>query len=269
MSLNLRHFARRLMLLAVLLAGFCLGAAAQGRLYTRKARLEDFPTRTTKVVIGGSSFLDLAFREEITTRWRISPYEFCTPEDYEALKTDSSLYFLNIASDAGVAFIVLTKGGLEDEKDNLKKPFEVARIPIASIDEPSGKELMFMGAFVDIMQAFVEDAMLSDQAAYAGLKWYNSRKFSGMQICVNDSDRIDALYLAGSENTLLGITVVPHLVQFGSRCYKMLISADSHELYYFASVKYRGPMDTSFTDKEIKQFNRRNGVAAQRVHNEI
>ena len=269
MSLNLRPFARRLTLLAVLLAGFCLGAAAQGRLYTRKARLEDFPTRTTKVVIGGSSFLDLAFREEITTRWRISPYEFCTPEDYEALKTDSSLYFLNIASDAGVAFIVLTKGGLEDEKDNLKKPFEVARIPIASIDEPSGKELMFMGAFVDIMQAFVEDAMLSDQAAYAGLKWYNSRKFSGMQICVNDSDRIDTLYLAGSENTLLGITVVPHLVQFGSRCYKMLISADSHELYYFASVKYRGPMDTSFTDKEIKQFNRRNGVAAQRVHNEI
>ena len=269
MSLNLKPFARKLALLAVLLAGFCLGAAAQGRLYTRKARLEDFPTRTTKVVIGGSSFLDLAFREEITTRWRISPYEFCTPEDYEALKTDSSLYFLNIASDAGVAFIVLTKGGLEDEKDNLKKPFEVARIPIASIDEPSGKELMFMGAFVDIMQAFVEDAMLSDQAAYAGLKWYNSRKFSGMQICVNDSDRIDTLYLAGSENTLLGITVVPHLVQFGSRCYKMLISADSHELYYFASVKYRGPMDTSFTDKEIKQFNRRNGVAAQRVHNEI
>ncbi len=265
MSVKLKSFA----LISALLALLCLSAAGQGRLYTRKARLEDFPTRTTKVVIGGSSFLDLAFREEITTRWRISPYEFCTPEDYEALKTDSSLYFLNIASDAGVAFLVLTKGGLEDEKDNLKKPFEVVRIPIASIDEPSGKELMFMGAFVDIMQAFVEDAMLSDQAAYAGLKWYNSRKFSGMQICVNDSDRIDTLYLAGSENTLLGITVVPHMVQFGSRCYKMLISADSHELYYFASVKYRGPMDTSFTDKEIKQFNRRNGVAAQRVHNEI
>ena len=263
--MKLKSFA----LVSALLALFCLSAAGQGKLYTRKARLEDFPTRTVKVVAGGSTFLELAFREEITTRWRISPYEFCTAEDYEALKTDSSLYFLNIASDAGVAFMVLTKGGREDDKDNLKKPFEVVRIPIASIDDPSGKELMFMGAFVDIMQAFVEDAMVSDKAAYAGLKWYNSRKFSGMQICVNDEDRIDTLYLAGSENTLLGITVVPTLVQFGSRCYKMLISADSHELYYFASVKYRGPMDTQFTDKEIKQFEKRNGVAAASVHNEI
>ncbi len=255
--------------LAVLLALACQGAAGQGKLYTRKARLEDFPVRTTKVVIGGSSFLDLAFREEIAVRWRISPYEFCTPEDYESLRTDSSLYFLNIASDAGVAFIVLSKGGPEEEKDNLKKAFEVVRVPIASIDEPSGKELMFMGAFVDIVQAFVEDAMASDKAAYAGLKWYNSRKFKGKTICVNDEDRIDTLYLAGVPDTLLGICVVPSMVSFGSRCYKMLISADSHELYYYRSVKYSGPMDTRFTEQEIKKFNRRNGTVAQPVHNGI
>lgn len=265
----LKSFVRKILLLSVLLAASCLCAGAQGKLYTRKARLVDFPTRTTKVVVGGSTFLDFSFKEEISARWRISPYEFCTPEDYEALRTDSSLYFLNIASDAGVAFLILTKGGREDEKDSLKKPFEVVRIPIASIDDPSGKELMFMGAFIDIMQAFVEDAMISDQAAYTGLKWYNSRKFSGMEICVNDEDRIDTLYLAGVRNILLGITVVPTTVSFGSRCYKMLISADSHELYYYASVKYRGPMDTRFTDKEIKQFNRRNGVPARVIHNEI
>lgn len=255
-----------LSVLAVLALG--LSAAAQGKLYTRKARLEDFPTRTTKVVIGGSSFLDLAFREEITTRWRISPYELCTPEEYAALKSDNSLYFLNIVSDEGVAFLLLTKGGREDETDNLKKPFEVIRVPIASIDDPSGKELMFMGAFVDILQAFVEDAMVSDKAAYSGLKWYNSRRFSGKQIYLNDPDLVDEKYLSGERDALVGVCIAPTVISFGSRCYKMLISADTHELYYFSSKKYGGSLDREFSESEIKKFNKRNGVSTRPVYKE-
>mgnify|MGYP004619940007 FL=1 len=254
-------------LFSVLFLSFliCLGAGAQGKLYTRKAKLEDFPTRTVKVVIGGSSFLDLSFREEITTRWRISPYEFCSPAEYESLKSDNSLYFLRIVSDEGVAFLLLTKGGKEDEDDNLKKPFEVIRVPIASIDDPSGKELMFMGAFVDILQAFVEDAMVSDKAAYSGLKWYNSRKFSGRKIYLNDPDLVDEKYLSGEDGALVGICIAPTLVSFGSRCYKMVISADTHELYYFNASKYSGSRDREFTEREIKK---RNGVSAQPVYQE-
>lgn len=257
-----------LLLSAVLVLAFGLSAAAQGKLYTRKAKLEDFPTRTVKVVVGGSSFLDLSFREEITTRWRISPYEFCTPEEFESMQADNSLYFLRIVSDEGVAFLLLTKGGKEDEKDNLKKPFEVVRIPIASIDDPSGKELMFMGAFVDILQAFVEDAMVSDKAAYSGLKWYNSRKFSGKKIYLNDPDMVDEKYLSGERETLVGICIAPTVISFGSKCYKMLISADTHELYYFHAGKYRGSRDREFTEGEIKKFNKRNGVSTQPVYQE-
>ncbi len=263
MVLKLRTFLPTLAALFLLLCAACPDSSAQGRLYTRKARLEDFPTRTTKVVIGGSSFLGFTFREEITTRWRISPYEFCSPEEYEALKSDNAYYFLEIASDKGVAFLILSKGGREDDEDNLRKPFEVVRIPIASVGDPSGKELMFMGAFIDIMQAFVEDAMVSDQAAYSGLKWYNSRKFKGKSIYVNDADAVDSLYLAGGKDALLGVTVAPTVISSGSRCYKMLISADSHELYYYSGRKYRGSKDTEFTEKEIRQFNKRNEVIAQ------
>ena len=252
----------------MLAAAFCLSLQAQGKLYTRKAKLEDFPTRTVKVVVGGNSFLDLSFREEITTRWRISPYEFCTPAEYESLKSDNSLYFLNIVSDEGVAFLLLTKGGREDETDNLKKPFEVIRIPIASIDDPNGKELMFMGAFVDVLQAFVEDAMVSDKAAYSGLKWYNSRKFSGKHIYLNDPDLVDEKYFSGETGALVGICIAPTLVSFGSKCYKMVISADTHELYYFRASKYSGPRDREFTEREIKKINKRNGVSAKPLYQE-
>ena len=73
-------------LLAFLLC--TLEAFPQGKVYTRKAKLEDFPISTTKVVIDGNSFLGIALREEIALRWRISPYEHCTPQEYEQLKTN-------------------------------------------------------------------------------------------------------------------------------------------------------------------------------------
>ena len=38
-----------------------VSAFAQGKVYTRKARIADFPTCTTKIVSGGDSFLDIAF----------------------------------------------------------------------------------------------------------------------------------------------------------------------------------------------------------------
>ena len=58
------------------------------------------------------------------------------------------------------------KGGKPDETDQLKKPFEVLRMPIASVDDPTGRELVFMGAFLDIIQRFTEEAMTSDRVAY-------------------------------------------------------------------------------------------------------
>lgn len=236
----------------------CLSAAGQ-KLYTRKARLEDFPTRTLKVVAGGNSLLELSVRDEIASRWRISPFEFCTNEEYEELREDNSYYFMQLGTVEGIAFLILTKGGKEDESDNLKKPFEVVRIPIASIGNPDGRELMYMGAFIDIIQAFVEEAMISDQAAYSGLSWYNSRKLTGMKVLVN-TEETDAAYHEGTPGTTVGIIIAPTAISFNSFCYKMLISADTHELYYFSKTKYKGSKDALFSKSEIRQFERRNGI---------
>jgi hypothetical protein len=57
-------------------------------------KISDFPQKVTKVVLHGNEFYDAILKEEIALRWRVSPYEFCTMEEFEALKTDSRYYFL-------------------------------------------------------------------------------------------------------------------------------------------------------------------------------
>lgn len=233
-----------------------LSAYGQGKVYTRKVRLEDFPTRTTKIVLSGNSILELTLREEVAIHWRISPYEFCTPEEYEGLRTSNSHYFLRLAHDEGISYLILTKGGRDDEKESLKKPFEVVRMPIANYEEPSGRELVLMGAFLDIIQAFVEEAMISDRAAYTGLSAANGTQMRGKRLYL-DEDRSDEACLQQEADALVGVTIAPSQISFNTVCYKMLISADTHELYYFEKARYRGPADGRFTDGEIRRFEKR------------
>lgn len=241
---------------ALLLAA--TAARGQGKIYTRKVRLEDFPTRTTKVVITGNSFLELALREEIAVHWRISPFEFCDAGEYDRLRSSNNYYFLNLAREQGIAYLILSKGGLDGEKESLKKPFEVVRMPIACFDEPSGRELVFMGAFLDIIQSFVEEAMISDKVAYGGLSSANGTRLNGKKIYL-DPDAGDEAYLGREAGALLGVTIAPSQIGFDSICYKMLISADTHELYFYSKGKYRGPRDGRFSESEIRSFTRRGG----------
>ena len=52
-----------LIALAIMLLAGGFQASGQGRIYTRKARLADFQTKTTKVVLSGDNLLDIALLE--------------------------------------------------------------------------------------------------------------------------------------------------------------------------------------------------------------
>ena len=233
-----------------------LTAYGQGKIYTRKMRLADFPTKTTKVVLEGNSFLELTLREEIAVHWRISPFEFCDQDEYERLRHSSDYYFLTLLQEEGLAYLTLAKGGKEGEKDQLKQAFEVIRMPMASVDDPTGRELVFMGAFLDIIQHFVEQAMLSDKTAYGGLAASNDVRLKGRTVYL-DPDAADEAYLEEKADALLAITIAPVQVSFSTFCYKMLISADTHELFFFDRRKYKGPADGHFTDADARRFTRR------------
>ena len=234
MKRRLQHLFLTLVLLLCGTAAF-----AQGKVYTRKARLEDFPIRTTKVVLAGNSCMELAL-----------------------LRSSNNYYFLTLAQQEGIAYLILTKGGREDETESLRKPFEVVRIPIASVDDPSGRELLFMGAFLDILQAFVEEAIVSDKTAYAGLAAVNNGKLTGKRVYL-DPDAADEAFARQERNALVGITIAPVQITFRSVCYKMLVSADTHELFYFDKGRYKGPNDARFTDAEAKRFDRRGAILVQ------
>ena len=135
-------------------------------------------------------------------------------------------------------------------------------MPMASVDAPSGRELVFMGAFLDIIQHFIEQAILSDKVAYGGLEASNDVRLKGKTVYL-DPDEADEAYLEEKADALLGITIAPEEISFKTVCYKMLISADTHELLYYEKSRYKGPADGQFTDAEARRFSRRGATVVR------
>ena len=247
--------------LIVLLVVLPLLSWGQGKVYTKKARMEDFENHTTKVVVSGESLLAITLREEIMSRWRISPFEFCTPEEYNTLKTNNNLFFINLIVDNDVAFLSLTRGG-KDDSDMLHRPFEIVRIPFAADGASTGQEFSFLGAIIDVMQHFTEDAMSSDIIGYANLSNYSQSNIKGKTVYLSPGDA-DKAMTEGTPNAVCGLIITP--VTLSKKCftYRMLISADTHELYYFEQERYKSPEDRYFSEVEAKSFEKRNGVVVR------
>ena len=61
-------------------------AWGQAQINTKKVKIGDFTQKITKIVLSGNEFIDTVFKDEVTARWRISPYEFCTLEEFNNMK---------------------------------------------------------------------------------------------------------------------------------------------------------------------------------------
>lgn len=243
-----------LIAMMAILPALCWG---QGKVYTKKARMEDFSSRITKVVVDGESMLALTFKEEIMSRWRISPFEFCTSEDYARIKGNNNYFFLNLVIDEGVAFMQLTRGG-DENADMLHRPFEVVRLPFAADGASTGQEFSFLGAIVDVLQNFTEASIESDMVGYASLSSYSTNQLKGKTVYLSPDDA-DKAMLEEKAGAVCGIIVSPVEITKKSSCYRMLISADTHELFYFEQQRYKQPADRYFTEHEAKEFEKRNG----------
>lgn len=232
----------------------------QAKFYTRKAKLEDFTAKTTKIVTGGQSPLELNLRSEVTSRWHLSPYEFCTPEDYEKLKNDSNYYFLRFVADEGIAFLLLEKGGKEDDADRFKRTFEIVRIPISSLGMSVGADVIYMGAFLEIIQAFTEKAINSDATGYFGLETYNGGNWKGKYVYINRESADDA-FTDGSPDVLVPVYFTP--AEGGKWCYKMVIDAGTHELRHFKKERYRSEEDAWVSKSDISFFKSKNAIVVR------
>lgn len=189
-----------------------LSAFGQAQITTKKMKLEDFPEKITKIVLPGDMFLDNIIEEEVKGHWTISPYEFCTLQEFETLKSSADYYFLLIVSgqfrresSPGLQMFSLVKGGAGADK-GLNGMLEVVSLPFRSTSYPSGREFSFIPAFIDIIQAHVLASMKTDIHAYSGLTNFtmNMAKAEGKQIFFAESDLSDNLTPEQKEKFLGG-----------------------------------------------------------------
>lgn len=268
---------------ALLLALFVLipvRTSGQARLNTKKINIADFGARTTKVVLGGSGMTDTALKEAVSAGWRISPFEFCSGEEYLQLKDDPDQYFLLLArSDEakyrGILTLTLMKGGKYGTDDTTNRPVDIASLPFRASEFPSGREMVMLPALLDIIQDYASKALVSDKAGYKGFDIYsrNGRRdgrrilFSegdvdpGMleiisstkEVFVVEEDEADQAMYEGAPDTMVSFVVAPFSPEKGSRCYKMVIDTRSHELYYFSHHRIGAGKWAGFLKKDIRK----------------
>ncbi len=271
--------------LIILIAALTLPllAGAQAQINTKKVKVGDFTEKVTKIVLNGNSIYDTVIKEEITARWRISPYEFCTLEEFENLKGNDQYYFLIMTqaqfkkeSSPGIQFLTLVKGGQGAEK-GIDDMLEVVSMPFAAVEFPSGREFIFLPALLDIIQDHTLASMEKDINAYGGLSNYSSNihKSDDMFIVFSEDDLNDEIteelieerfdtammvtdeesadeYIAGNTpGTLISYVVAPFDPVAGSYCYKMLIDAQTHKLYYYRKQRITKTNGPGFLKEDI------------------
>lgn len=277
---------RFIQILALAIAGLLLttDALGQAQITTRREKLKDFTSKTTKVVLTGDEFLDEAVKESVAATWTVSPYEFCSNEEFQNLKGNADFYFLMVVkgqfrreSEPGIDLLTLVKGGEGAEK-SISDMFEVVNFPLRPTEDPSGREFVLLPAFLKIIQEHTTSLTDTEMKAYSNIGAKDSKKLRIKRIFFwaedfapqvdeqtkrsldedilikEDEDEVDEIFSEGTFNTVVSYVVAPSEPVNGSICYKMLIGSDNHELYYFKKHKITAKSGKGFLSSDIKSI---------------
>ena len=272
-----------ILLVAIILP---LTAFAQAQITTKKIKISDFTQKTTKVVLTGNALFDAVLKEEIAARWRISPYEFCTLQEFNELKNQDSHYFListkgqfKTEDEPGLQFITLVKGGA-DAENGLDQMLEIVSLPIASAEDPSGRELTFLPAFLMIIQQYAQDSIDHDINAYVGLTNYTKNLGTTASMAIKiaegdldnkmsqaakekhltngveiiDQDAADQMLSTTAPNTVISYVAAPVSGREGFYCYKMLIDTETYRLCFFRKHRISPKYGPGFTDYDLRSI---------------
>lgn len=272
---------RKILLALCLFLSCMLTLGAQAKIYTKKMKVADFTEKTLKVVLSGSEMTDAPFKADVAGHWKLSPYEFCNLQEFNELKTDDNYYFLFIAGkNDGLDHLEIVKG-TKDPGEDLGKMLSVVSLPIRATGDRGIRYLTCLGAYLDIFQSFIVDAMSNDIVGYSGLsrKALNARAAKGSVFLLSESDlsgkpvdgelsvkmeqvnmRItgedavtDAL-LSGAASTIVSYCIRPVNEPKNKYCYTLLIGADDHKLYYCRKHYYVKDEDAGFTPSALKNL---------------
>jgi len=277
----MRHFT-------ILVATLLLYSGMSGQNFISQTRkvFANFGTKTTKVVIPSTTLADLTLRDAVSRLWRISPYEFCTFEEYEKIKQDTSYFFLLRADgmykkelEPKIEYLTLVKGGPE-QKNGLYSSHNIINLPLQQSDDLLGENLSVIPAYVSIIQDHIYGIQQDITLAFKGTQSYSDRisqakgrkiLFSKEQIGYNLSeedlqtlfngsasfvpgDEIEKALTKSSPDTVVAVVIKPKGENRGSFCYKMIISADNYKLLFFRRHKIGKSTPAGFTKEDIRKI---------------
>ena len=278
---------RNFTILICLLAGLLFSADlfGQAQIYTRKEKLKDITAKTTKVVLSGDEMLDEAIKESVAASWTMSPYEFCTMQEFEKIKTSDKFYFLLVVkgqqrkeAEPGIDMLTLVKGG-EGASKSINDMLEVVTFPLRSATEPSGREFILLPAFLNIIQEHAQGLLSSEVKAYSTLSAEDTKKLAIKRIYFSkedfapqvddktidsldediivedDEEDVDKVFTDGTYNAVISYVVAPTEPVNGSVCYKLLIGADNHKLYWYKKHRISARSGRGFLTGDLRTIN--------------
>lgn len=242
----------------------CLSAAGQAQITTKKEKLSDFDSKTLKVVLPGDPILDEALRQAAKDAWILSPYETCTQEEFDRLRTSDNWYFL-VTREAdrkkepgGLTFLHLLKGGAK-EVDGM---MDIARLALCPAGKPTGREAALLPALLEAIQSYVQQARSSDFKRFGSAigslrrtgekdiylvedelspqigKDFIDKKFDeGIHLV--DAATADAAVRDGLD-AVVAFCIRPAEIVKGSSCYKYYVDARTHEILWYKQHKISG-----------------------------
>ncbi len=270
-------------LTATLLA---IPAVSHAQVFSKKEDLKDLNSKTLMVVLENNSMIDLTLKQAVEKEWELSKVAFCNLDEFEKIKTDTSYYFLirvkgifKKEREPAIEFLSLLKGGPEAYM-GLDGMYDVLSLPFQTIDDPDGYITPYIDAYINIIEAHVLRVQKKKIAATLGLSWYSNRlqELKNKIVLVNKNDLSELVSEESADEMLKGsgkvveedviheavdnkkqkiaytICIGPNVEQQGSYCYKMVISADSHDIFYYRKQKVNAKNPKGFLPEDIKKI---------------
>lgn len=256
----------------------------QAQIYTRKEKLKDITAKTLKVVMTGEDALDESLKQAVSMAWTMSPYEFCTKDDFDKTKGSDKFYFLVVVkgqqrkeSEPGIDLLTIVKGGAGADK-SIDDMLEVVTFPLRAAVDPSGREFTLLPAFISIMEDHCKHQIDSEVKAYSSLGAKESKKLRMKQIYFSEEDfapqveekliesldedifikeddeDVDDIFTKGVFNAVVSYVVAPSEPVSGSVCYKMLIGADDHQLYWYKKHTISPRQGAGFLEGDLRSI---------------
>jgi hypothetical protein len=274
--------------LIMLILSFSISSGLFAQKFIRETRntFTSFGTKITKVVIPSTTLADMVLRDAVNKGWRISPFEFCDSQEYEALKNDTSYFFLMRVDgrfknelEPKIEYLTLIQGGPEVKRGTYSNK-NIVTLPVQETGDVSGANLHLIPIYIDIIQNHIYKIQNDVSLAFKGNLFYADKVtdvigrdlliasellsytpgnseisdlFKGKAKLVSEEDVEDAI-IGNKKNTVVTVLIKPRGNSRGSYCYKMLVSTDSHELLFFRRHKISLLLPAGFTKEDIRKI---------------